>query len=112
MLREAEKAKKLSERKDYYKILSVPVSASQREIKKMYRDAAKKFHPDKADAAGWTKEEAEKKFHDIAEAYEVLSDEDKRGRYDRGEDVEVQQQQGHPGDFHGFGGQTFHFQWG
>lgn len=112
--REAEKRKKMAARKDYYKILGVAGSAHPREIKQAYRKMAKQLHPDKAVKVGLTKEAAEKKFHDIAEAYEVLSDEDKRGRFDRGEDVEVD----HEANFHnpfggGFGGGgqqfTFHF---
>lgn len=114
VLREAEKRKKMSERKDYYKILGVGQSAHPREIKQAYRQLAKQLHPDKAVKVGLTKEAAEKKFHDIAEAYEVLSDEEKRGKFDRGEDVEVE----HEHNFHnpfggGFGGGgqqfTFHF---
>ena len=64
--------------KDYYKILSVSPSASQEEIKKAYRRLAKKYHPDvnRGDVA------AEEKFKEIQEAYEVLSDEQKRRQYD------------------------------
>ena len=64
---------------DYYETLEVPKGATQEEIKKAYRKQALKFHPDRnpGDAA------AEKKFKDIAEAYEVLSDEKKRQIYDR-----------------------------
>ncbi len=81
-----------------------------------YRSLAKRLHPDKAAAEGIAKEDAEKKFHDLAEAYEVLSDEQKRARYDRGDDVEVQQHHHHPGfqhfawNVHPGGGQQFHFQ--
>ena len=64
---------------DYYEILEVPKTATAEEIKKAYRKQALKFHPDRnpGDAA------AEKKFKDIAESYEVLSDEKKRQIYDR-----------------------------
>ena len=65
--------------RDYYEILSVDKSASGDEIKRAYRKLAMKFHPDRN--PGDT--EAEKKFKEAAEAYEVLSDEDKRARYDR-----------------------------
>ncbi len=59
---------------------------------------ALKWHPDKAD----DKEKAEKMFQDISEAYEVLSDEETRGKYDRGEDVF--ENQGGGGQHHGFHG--------
>ncbi|KAM9710011.1 dnaJ homolog subfamily B member 2 [Menidia menidia] len=65
---------------DYYKILGVPRSASQDDIKKAYRKLALKWHPDKNPD---NKEEAEKKFKELAEAYEVLSDKSKRDEYDR-----------------------------
>lgn len=65
--------------KDYYKTLGVKKNASADEIKKAYRKLARKYHPDvnAGDKA------AEEHFKDINEAYEVLSDEDKRGKYDR-----------------------------
>ncbi|RVE64424.1 hypothetical protein OJAV_G00125720 [Oryzias javanicus] len=65
---------------DYYKILGVPKTASQDDIKKAYRKLALKWHPDKNPD---NKEEAEKKFKELAEAYEVLSDKSKRDAYDR-----------------------------
>ena len=64
--------------KDYYKILGVEKGAGEEEVKKAYRKMALKFHPDK------NKEpDAEEKFKEIAEAYEVLSDADKRAAFDR-----------------------------
>ncbi len=63
---------------DYYKILGVDKSASQDEIKKAYRKLALKWHPDKNDT-----QEAEEKFKEINEAYEVLSDSKKRKAYDQ-----------------------------
>lgn len=63
--------------KDYYEILGVSRSASAQEIKSAYRKLARKYHPD----VNKTKE-AEAKFKDINEAYEVLSDSNKRSRYD------------------------------
>ena len=63
--------------KDYYKILGVPKSATADEIKKAYRKLAQKYHPDKNPG----KPEAEAKFKDINEAYEVLGDEDNRKKY-------------------------------
>ncbi|XP_037095536.1 dnaJ homolog subfamily B member 2 [Syngnathus acus] len=65
---------------DYYNILGVSKTASQDDIKKAYRKLALKWHPDKNPD---NKEEAEKKFKELAEAYEVLSDQNKRGAYDR-----------------------------
>jgi len=65
--------------KDYYKILEVNNSASQEVITKVYRTLAKKYHPDSNPD---NLEEAEKKFKEISEAYEVLSDEEKRREYD------------------------------
>ncbi|MCI6609426.1 MAG: DnaJ domain-containing protein [Ezakiella sp.] len=66
------------EYRDYYKILGVDKNASKDEIKKKFRELAKKYHPDlnPGDA------EAEKKFKEINEAYEVLSDDKKRKTYD------------------------------
>ncbi|MCB0524608.1 MAG: molecular chaperone DnaJ [Lewinellaceae bacterium] len=66
-------------KRDYYEVLGVSKSAGNDEIRKAYRDKAIKFHPDKnpGDAT------AEEKFKEAAEAYDVLSDADKRARYDR-----------------------------
>lgn len=66
-------------KKDYYEILGVSRDASQDEIKKAYRKMALKYHPDKNPDDN----EAEQKFKDAAEAYEVLGNEDKRRRYDQ-----------------------------
>lgn len=65
--------------KDYYKILGVSRDATQEEIKKAYRKAALKYHPDRNPG----NKEAEEKFKEAAEAYAVLSDPEKRARYDR-----------------------------
>jgi len=67
------------QKKDYYEVLGIAKGAEQPEIKKAYRKLAIKFHPDKNQGS----KEAENKFKEAAEAYEVLSDEDKRVRYDR-----------------------------
>jgi curved DNA-binding protein len=64
--------------KDYYKILGVPRTASETEIKKSFRKLAREFHPDVAK----NKKQAEEKFKDINEAYEVLGDATKRKKYD------------------------------
>lgn len=81
-------------RRDYYEILGVPRNASKEDIKKAYRQLALKYHPDRNPG----NKEAEEKFKEAAIAYEVLSDDEKRRRYD---------QFGHEGmrpgyDFHGF----------
>ncbi|XP_053184131.1 dnaJ homolog subfamily B member 2 isoform X1 [Scomber japonicus] len=65
---------------DYYNILGVSRTASQEDIKKAYRKLALKWHPDKNPD---NKEEAEKKFKELAEAYEILSDKTKRDEYNR-----------------------------
>src|ERR1051326_6331120 len=65
--------------RDYYDILGVKKSASEEEIKKSYRNLAKKFHPDKNKG----NKDAENKFKEISEAYAVLSDKEKRAQYDR-----------------------------
>lgn len=88
------------EYKDYYKTLGVKKDAGTDDIKKAYRKLARKHHPDvnPGDAA------AEEKFKDINEAYEVLSDEEKRAKYDRF-GAEWQQ-------FSGAGGRPQDFNWG
>jgi len=81
---------------DYYNILGVPKTASQDEIKKAFRKLAHKHHPDKSGGD-------EKKFKEANEAYQVLSDKEKRDRYDRtGQDFHGQGQSGSAGQ--GFGG--------
>ncbi|MBS9774421.1 MAG: molecular chaperone DnaJ [Tenacibaculum sp.] len=66
-------------KQDYYEVLGISKSASQAEIKKAYRKKAIKYHPDKNPGD----KEAEEKFKLCAEAYEVLSDENKKARYDQ-----------------------------
>jgi len=69
--------------KDYYKLLGVPRDATEQQIKKAFRKLALKYHPDKNKA-----KDAEDKFREIAIAYEVLSDKEKRKRYDQFGDEE------------------------
>ncbi|WP_034429572.1 molecular chaperone DnaJ [Caldisalinibacter kiritimatiensis] len=79
-------------KRDYYEVLGVDRNASEQEIKRAYRKLAKKYHPD----MNPDDKEAEKKFKEINEAYEVLSDPQKKARYD---------QFGHQGvNGQGFGG--------
>jgi molecular chaperone DnaJ len=70
----------LAEKRDYYEVLGVSRNASPEDIKKAYRNLAKKYHPDiyKGD-----KQEAEAKFKEVSEAYSVLSDPQKRTQYDQ-----------------------------
>lgn len=69
----------MAQSKDYYELLGVNKDASEQEIKKAYRKLAMKYHPDKNQG----NKEAEEKFKEINAAYEVLSDKDKRAKYDR-----------------------------
>ncbi|KAJ6782077.1 hypothetical protein PWT90_03155 [Aphanocladium album] len=82
-VRKAELELKKSQRKDYYKIMGLEKDASPDEIKKAYRKMAVKLHPDKNPGD----EQAEAKFKDMQEAYETLSDPQKRASYDNGDDL-------------------------
>ncbi|MBU1089386.1 molecular chaperone DnaJ [Patescibacteria group bacterium] len=88
--------------KDYYKILGIERGASEAEIKKAFRSAARKYHPDQAKG---DKKEAEQKFKESSEAYEVLGDKQKRANYDRFGSAEA----GFGGKGAGFGGGGFDF---
>jgi molecular chaperone DnaJ len=69
----------MATKRDYYEVLGVSRTASESELKKAYRKLALRYHPDK----NLNNKEAEEKFKEAAEAYEVLSDPEKRARYDR-----------------------------
>ena len=86
-------------KRDYYEVLGVDKSASADEIKKAYRKKAIQYHPDKNPGD----KEAEEKFKEAAEAYEVLSNPDKRARYDQFGHAGVDGAAG-AGGFGGFGG--------
>lgn len=68
-----------AEKRDYYEVLGVDKSASEDEIKRAYKKMARKYHPD----LNPDNKEAEEKFKEVNEAYEVLSDADKKARYDQ-----------------------------
>lgn len=87
------------EKRDYYEVLEVDKSASQKEIKKAYRKLAKQYHPDRN--AG--DPSAQEKFKEVSEAYEVLSDDQKRQAYDQYGHAGAQGFSG-AGGFEGFAG--------
>lgn len=89
-------------KRDYYEVLGVNKDASAEEIKKAYRNLARQYHPD----ANRDDPNAEQKFKEIAEAYDVLSDTQKRARYDQFGHLDGQGQWGAGGfgGFEGFGG--------
>ena len=90
----------MAEKRDYYEVLGVPKNANADEIKKAYRKAAIKYHPDKNPGD----KEAEEKFKEAAEAYDVLSNEEKRARYDKFGHAGMSGAAGGAGGFGGFGG--------
>merc|ERR1712137_133347 len=91
-LRRAKKRAKVARRKDYYKILNVSRSATEPQIKTAYRKAALKWHPDRWSGKDQAEQDnAEKQFKDVGEAFAVLSDPQKKQRYDNGESLEDMQ---------------------
>lgn len=86
-------------KRDYYEVLGVEKNASKDEIKKAYRKLSKKYHPDINQDEG-----SDEKFKEVAEAYEVLSDEDKRAQYDRFGHEGMKSQFGGGGGFQSSGG--------
>ncbi len=93
----------MADKRDYYEVLGVSRSASESEIKKAYRKLAKQYHPDTNPGD----KVAEAKFKEASEAYEVLSDPEKKAQYDQFGHAAFEQ--GGPGGFNGggFGGFDF-----
>ncbi|EFX71969.1 hypothetical protein DAPPUDRAFT_308628 [Daphnia pulex] len=115
-MQKVQKLQKQAKKRDYYKILGVKKNANKREIVKAYRKQAQQWHPDNFQNDEESRKKAEKKFIDIAAAKEVLTDPEKRQKYDNGEDPldpESQQGQGfnpfQQGGFHNFHGGQFKF---
>ena len=98
----------MAAKRDYYDVLGVSRDADAATIKKAYRKLAKKYHPDTNEGNA----DAEQKFKEVTEAYEVLSDPEKKKLYDQfGHAAFDQNAQGAGagqgyGNFHGFGGQS------
>ena len=83
----------MAQKRDYYQVLGVNRDASQADIKKAYRKLAVQYHPDKNPG----NKEAEERFKELGEAYEILSDEQKRAAYDRYGHAAFSQGVGTPG---------------
>ena len=114
LLQKAQTLLKRSKQKDYYKVLGVSRDSDEREIKRAYRKLSVQYHPDKAAQQGISSEDAQKKMASINEAYEVLSDPELKGRFDRGDDPNDNSQQQNPfqGSPFGGGGQPVFFRQG
>ena len=99
----------MAEKRDYYEVLGVQKNATDDELKKAYRKLAIKYHPDRQQGkSDEEKKAAEEKFKEAAEAYDVLSNKDKRARYDQfgfavSGIIEIPVEKGNR-EVHGFGG--------
>ena len=71
----------MSQKRDYYEVLSISNSATAEEVRRAYKQCALKHHPDRNPG----NKKAEEQFKEVAGAYDLLSDAEKRGRFDRGE---------------------------
>ena len=89
-------------KRDFYDVLGVPRNASDDDIKKAYRKLAMKYHPDRNQ--GDSAQKAEEKFKETKEAYEILSDAQKRTAYDQHGHAGVDPNMGGAGGAEGFGG--------
>ncbi len=94
-----------ADKRDYYEVLGVQKGAAEDEIKKAYRQMAKKYHPDLHPGD----KDAEAKFKEVNEAYEVLSDSQKRARYDQFGHAGTDPNFGAGGGYGGWGAQDFDF---
>lgn len=95
LLRDAKLQLKKSKRKDYYKILGISKHATDDEIKKAYRKRALVHHPDRhSNATDAEKKVQEVKFKEIGEAYAILSDPNKKARFDNGQDLDDNMSEG------------------
>ena len=107
-----EKLRRQGQRKDYYKILGVPKTASDADIRKAYRVMSRQYHPDLLRSKQLSDAERtrfDKLYRDCNEAKEMLMDAEKRRRYDAGEDpTKPPEQQGGHHHHHGGGGFQFH----
>lgn len=90
----------MSDKRDYYEVLGVDRNADEAELKRAYRKLAMKYHPDKNPGD----KEAETNFKELNEAYEILSDKEKRNLYDQFGHAGVNQNANGAGGFSGFGG--------
>ena len=98
VLKGKEEGGNMADKRDFYEVLGVNKGSSADEIKRAYRKKAKQYHPDVNKDAG-----AEDKFKEVQEAYEVLSDDNKKAAYDRYGHAAFEQGAGGPGGFGGFG---------